>query len=139
MSGNGDVANAPSMKDVSAKNGATDDPMEGVSNPNLSGSDNKKGLEGNAKTAATDPGASSETKDETTAAPSNLPATKPPIAPLEEKKAQSDGAPTPMKIDEVRSTAKAQRIASHSHVKGLGLNSSGMFHIFTFKLESTRR
>lgn len=36
-------------------------------------------------------------------------------------------APTPatMKIEEVRSTAKAQRIAAHSHVKGLGLSPNG--------------
>ncbi|CAH0517992.1 unnamed protein product [Peronospora belbahrii] len=30
-----------------------------------------------------------------------------------------------MKIEEVRSTAKAQRIASHTHVKGLGLEANG--------------
>uniref|UniRef100_M4B726 RuvB-like helicase n=1 Tax=Hyaloperonospora arabidopsidis (strain Emoy2) TaxID=559515 RepID=M4B726_HYAAE len=30
-----------------------------------------------------------------------------------------------MKIDEVQSTAKAQRIASHTHVKGLGLEADG--------------
>ncbi len=30
-----------------------------------------------------------------------------------------------MKIDEVKSTAKTQRISAHSHVKGLGLNESG--------------
>lgn len=27
-----------------------------------------------------------------------------------------------MKIEEVKSTTKTQRIASHSHIKGLGLN-----------------
>lgn len=31
-----------------------------------------------------------------------------------------------MKIEEVRSTTKAQRIAAHSHVKGLGLDENGM-------------
>lgn len=30
-----------------------------------------------------------------------------------------------MKIDEVQSTKKAQRIAVHSHIKGLGLNEDG--------------
>jgi RuvB-like protein 1 (pontin 52) len=32
---------------------------------------------------------------------------------------------TGMKIDEVKSTAKTQRISAHSHVKGLGLNEAG--------------
>ncbi len=45
--------------------------------------------------------------------------------PSAEKKPQPDEGPTPMKIEDVRSTAKAQRIAAHSHVKGLGLNSNG--------------
>lgn len=30
-----------------------------------------------------------------------------------------------MKIEEVKSTTKAQRIAPHSHVKGLGLDDAG--------------
>ena len=30
-----------------------------------------------------------------------------------------------MKIEEVKSTTKAQRVSSHSHVKGLGLNEAG--------------
>lgn len=30
-----------------------------------------------------------------------------------------------MKIDEVKSTTKTQRIASHSHIKGLGLSEDG--------------
>ena len=30
-----------------------------------------------------------------------------------------------MKIDEVKSTVKTQRISAHSHVKGLGLNENG--------------
>lgn len=30
-----------------------------------------------------------------------------------------------MKIEEVKSTVKTQRISSHSHVKGLGLNEQG--------------
>ena len=30
-----------------------------------------------------------------------------------------------MKIEEVKSTTKTERIASHSHVKGLGLNEQG--------------
>lgn len=30
-----------------------------------------------------------------------------------------------MKIEEVKSTTKTERIASHSHVKGLGLNEAG--------------
>jgi len=30
-----------------------------------------------------------------------------------------------MKIEEVRSTTKTQRIASHSHIKGLGLAEDG--------------
>lgn len=34
-------------------------------------------------------------------------------------------APATMKIEDVRSTAKAQRIAAHSHVKGLGLSANG--------------
>lgn len=31
-----------------------------------------------------------------------------------------------MKIEEVKSTTKAQRIAAHSHVKGLGLDENGI-------------
>jgi RuvB-like protein 1 len=31
-----------------------------------------------------------------------------------------------MKIEEVKSTVKTQRIAAHSHVKGLGLDENGM-------------
>ena len=31
-----------------------------------------------------------------------------------------------MKIEEVKSTTKTQRIAAHSHVKGLGLNDNGI-------------
>jgi RuvB-like protein 1 (pontin 52) len=31
-----------------------------------------------------------------------------------------------MKIEEVKSTTKTQRIAAHTHVKGLGLNESGI-------------
>ena len=30
-----------------------------------------------------------------------------------------------MKIEEVKSTTKSQRIAAHSHVKGLGLDEAG--------------
>lgn len=30
-----------------------------------------------------------------------------------------------MKIEEVKSTTKTQRIASHSHIKGLGLDENG--------------
>lgn len=30
-----------------------------------------------------------------------------------------------MKIEEVKSTSKTQRIASHSHIKGLGLDENG--------------
>lgn len=30
-----------------------------------------------------------------------------------------------MKIEEVKSTTKVERIAAHSHVKGLGLNDAG--------------
>jgi RuvB-like protein 1 (pontin 52) len=30
-----------------------------------------------------------------------------------------------MKIEEVKSTAKTQRIAVHSHIKGLGLDENG--------------
>lgn len=30
-----------------------------------------------------------------------------------------------MKIEEVKSTTKTQRIAAHTHVKGLGLNDNG--------------
>ena len=37
----------------------------------------------------------------------------------------SDGVCLRMKIEEVRSTTKTERIASHSHVKGLGLNEAG--------------
>lgn len=44
-----------------------------------------------------------------------------------EKAKADDGAQVAsMKIEEVRSTAKAQRIAAHSHVKGLGLSASGI-------------
>lgn len=31
-----------------------------------------------------------------------------------------------MKIEEVKSTVKTQRIAAHSHVKGLGLDDNGV-------------
>ncbi len=31
-----------------------------------------------------------------------------------------------MKIEEVKSTTKTQRVAAHSHIKGLGLDDSGM-------------
>lgn len=31
-----------------------------------------------------------------------------------------------MKIEEVKSTARIQRISAHSHVKGLGLDDSGV-------------
>lgn len=31
-----------------------------------------------------------------------------------------------MKIEEVKSTTKTQRIATHSHVKGLGVDESGV-------------
>jgi len=30
-----------------------------------------------------------------------------------------------MKIEEVKSTTRTQRVATHSHVKGLGLNDDG--------------
>lgn len=30
-----------------------------------------------------------------------------------------------MKIEEVKSTTKTQRIAAHTHIKGLGLNENG--------------
>lgn len=30
-----------------------------------------------------------------------------------------------MNIEEVQSTTKSQRVASHSHIKGLGLNEEG--------------
>lgn len=30
-----------------------------------------------------------------------------------------------MKIEEVKSTTKTQRVATHSHIKGLGLNDDG--------------
>jgi RuvB-like protein 1 (pontin 52) len=30
-----------------------------------------------------------------------------------------------MKIEEVKSTTRAQRIATHSHIKGLGLDEQG--------------
>ena len=33
-----------------------------------------------------------------------------------------------MKIEEVKSTTKTQRIASHSHVKGLGVDDNGIAH-----------
>lgn len=32
---------------------------------------------------------------------------------------------TSLQIQEVKSTTKAQRVAAHSHIKGLGLNSDG--------------
>ena len=32
---------------------------------------------------------------------------------------------TSVKIEEIKSTTKANRIASHSHIKGLGLNPDG--------------
>jgi len=31
----------------------------------------------------------------------------------------------PMKIEEVKSVTKTQRVASHTHIKGLGLNDEG--------------
>jgi RuvB-like protein 1 len=31
-----------------------------------------------------------------------------------------------MKIEEVKSTVKTQRIAAHSHIKGLGLDENGI-------------
>lgn len=31
-----------------------------------------------------------------------------------------------MKIEEVKSTVKTQRISSHSHIKGLGLDDNGI-------------
>lgn len=31
-----------------------------------------------------------------------------------------------MNIEEVQSTTKNQRVASHSHIKGLGLNEEGL-------------
>lgn len=31
-----------------------------------------------------------------------------------------------MKIEEVRSTTKTQRVAAHTHIKGLGLDENGM-------------
>ncbi len=33
-----------------------------------------------------------------------------------------------MKIEEVKSTTKTQRIAAHTHVKGLGLDENGFAH-----------
>ena len=33
-----------------------------------------------------------------------------------------------MKIEEVKSTTKTQRIATHSHIKGLGLDENGFAH-----------
>ena len=33
-----------------------------------------------------------------------------------------------MKIEEVKSTTKTQRIAAHSHIKGLGLDNNGTAH-----------
>ncbi|CAN8073211.1 unnamed protein product [Agarophyton chilense] len=41
------------------------------------------------------------------------------------KAPEPSNTPSAMKIEDVRSTAKAQRIAAHSHVKGLGLNPTG--------------
>eukprot|EP00171_Calliarthron_tuberculosum_P009800 IDg9800t1 len=41
-----------------------------------------------------------------------------------EQQTNNGDAPVPMRIEDVRSTAKAQRIAAHSHIKGLGLNSN---------------
>lgn len=31
-----------------------------------------------------------------------------------------------MKIEEIKSTVRTQRIAAHSHIKGLGLNENGV-------------
>lgn len=31
-----------------------------------------------------------------------------------------------MKIEEVKSTVRTQRVAAHSHIKGLGLDENGM-------------
>lgn len=39
--------------------------------------------------------------------------------------ADAASAAGPMKIEEVRSTAKTQRVAAHSHIKGLGLTPAG--------------
>ena len=35
------------------------------------------------------------------------------------------GNPEPIQIEEVRSTTKAQRISTHTHIKGLGLKEDG--------------
>ena len=40
-----------------------------------------------------------------------------------------------MKIEEVKSTTKAQRVASHTHVKGLGLDDKGVAQQCAFELE----
>jgi len=36
-----------------------------------------------------------------------------------------------MKIEEVQSTSRMQRIAAHTHVKGLGLNAQGLYFFLT--------
>lgn len=46
--------------------------------------------------------------------------------PSETNNNNGGGGSSAMKIEDVRSTVKAQRIAAHSHVKGLGLNETGI-------------
>lgn len=45
---------------------------------------------------------------------------------VEKLKEKDAGSPAATKIEDVRSTVKAQRIAAHSHIKGLGLNEMGI-------------
>lgn len=68
-----------------------------------------------AGAAAAAPAPAPADADGATPAGAVPPAANPPVA----------GNPAPMKIEEVRSTAKTQRVAAHSHIKGLGLTPAG--------------
>lgn len=85
-------------------------------------------------------GASSVTPPNNTAAPAGAStdavAGSTTAAPGGEKQAGNGDGPVPMKIEDVRSTVKAQRIAAHSHINGLGLNANGeLDEKFCFRLE----
>lgn len=69
---------------------------------------------------------STENKDDTKMVDVNPAETKKDSQDDKQPDTSGDGsAPTAMKIEDIRSTVKAQRIAAHSHVKGLGLSASG--------------
>lgn len=84
-----------------------------------------------APSNARPPAGSSSTQNDSTAtgatgATEKAPAEKAATIQSQNKPEETNETPTPMKIEDVRSTAKAQRIAAHSHIKGLGLNNNGI-------------